>query len=233
MDLNRNQQLAAIALIGIALIGLSYALAKPFLHTGKGDIEITEAGTSTGDRVNISVAEQPSASQGNPDAQLLVHVAGRVRFPNVYRVAPGARICDAIKAAGGSCSDANLDAVNLAAKVKDGEQVYVPSRKSPSVARMGSIPPSRVTPASVGSIDEGKSSSSSSDKLKSPGEGFVNINSADVTELQRLPGVGPSTAQKIFDYRAQIGRFTSADQLMDVKGIGPKKLEKMRSFISL
>jgi len=242
MNLNRNQQLAAIAILGFALIGLSFALIRPSLGPGaREDIKISEPGRSPERDVSISVDESPkeprsyggAGSQPNPGTSILVHVAGRVKFPNVYRLAPGSRGIEAIKAAGGALPDACLDAVNLAAKVKDGEQIYVPSRNAPRTAirlapsASSSYPKTRAASSPFGG------SASTSGKLKTPGEGYVNINTADSAELQRLPGVGPATAQKIIDYRAQIGRFTSAEQLMEVKGIGPKKLEKMRPFVAL
>jgi len=235
MELNRNQQLAAIALLGLGLIGLSFGLLRPALgRRDTGDIKITEPGESPARDVNISVDETPAPrSPANPSVLILVHVAGRVRFPNVYPVPPGSRVIDAVKAAGGSLSDANLDAVNLAAKVKDGDKILIPSR---NVARgpIISIAPSRVSAgASGGFAQSGSDGSDSSGKLTVPGQGAVDINTADSAELQRLPGVGPATAQKIIDYRTQTGSFSSVDQLLEVKGIGPKKLEKLRPFVAL
>ncbi|MDO8683428.1 MAG: helix-hairpin-helix domain-containing protein [Armatimonadota bacterium] len=226
MNLNRNQQLAAVAILGLALIGLSIGLLRPSFGGGDSrDVTITEPGESSKESVDISIDDRPGSL--NPSASILVHVAGRVKFPNVYRIPPGSRVIDAIKQAGGALPDAYLDAINLAAKVKDGEQIYVPSRKTPQPAVR--VSPSVSPPSQPKTISSAIPSSSG--KLKVPGEGFVNINTADISELQRLPGVGPSTAQKIIDYRSQIGRFNSADQLMDVRGIGPKKLDKMRPFI--
>ena len=229
MDLNRNQQFAAIAVLGLALIGLSYGMLRPALGgSSGGDIKITEPGKSPKD-VNISVEDHPARDSSNPAATVLVHVAGRVKFPNVYRLAPGSRIVEAIKAAGGSLSDANLDAVNLAAKVKDGQQIYIPSRAVSRQSPVRSV--GGATPGVV--FSQTPNPSPSSAKLKTPGEGFVNINTADLAELQRIPCVGPVTARKIIDYRSQNGLFTSIDQLDQVKGIGPKKLEKMRAFVVL
>jgi len=239
MNLSRNQQLAAIAILGLALFGLSVALVRPSVGP-RGDIRITEPGSSPERDANISIDDSPREPrsyrgvgfQPNPGASLLVHVAGRVKFPNVYRLAPGSRAIDAVKAAGGALPDAYLDAINLAGKVKDGEQIYVPSRGKPSpTIRLASS--ARPATASAASARSGGSASSSSGKLKTPGEGYVNINTADSAELQRLPGVGPSTAQKIMDYRMQTGLFASIEQLMEVKGIGPKKLDKMRPFVTL
>jgi competence protein ComEA len=235
MDLNRNQQIAAVALVGLALIGLSVGLVRSSFGGNSSDIEINEPAKGTSSGINISVEDTvPGDKSNSPAVSIVVHVAGRVRFPNVYRLAPDSRAMDAVKAAGGALPDAYLDAVNLAAKVKDGEQVYIPSRQTARLTPAGhslALGPRRATLSQTAS--RRPSASRSTAKLSSPGQGVVNINTADSDELQRLPGVGPSTAQKIADYRSQIGRFTSIDQLMDVKGIGPKKLEKMRPFVAL
>jgi competence protein ComEA len=243
MELNRNQQLAAIAIIGLALIGISFGLLRPSLgHQDTSGIKVTESGVSgeqaTGD-VDVSVdgnpAQEPAPTTG---ASIMVHVAGRVRVPNVYRIPPGSRVVDAIKAAGGSMPDANLDAINLAARVKDGDKVLIPARTmaGPSVvfvAPSGSSQSSASPSSPPSPAASGASSTPSAGKLTAPGQGTVNINSADATELQRLPGVGPSTAQKIIEHRTQIGSFSSVDQLLDVKGLGPKKLDKIRPFVAL
>lgn len=231
MGLSRNQQLAAIAIIGLTLIGLGIGYARSsFSRASNSDIRIAEPGYRPPRDVEISIDQNPiRRSPPDPGVSIIVHVAGRVRNPNVYRLPPGSRVAEAINAAGGPLSDSNLDAVNLAAKVKDGERVFVPTRTvqisaPPGVLQAGSSPPAPGTTTP---------SAGSSGKLTTPGQGIVNINTADLTELQRLPGVGPSTAQKIIDHRNTIGAFRSVEQLMDVKGIGPKKLEKMRPFVGL
>lgn len=160
--------------------------------------------------------------------------------PDVYTLPRGSRIIDAIKAAGGAKPGADTESLNLAAKIEDGSRIFVPL---PQQQPAGQIPIASNVPAASAQPDHvkisiiptktGSSSSASGAKFKNPGDGVVHINSADLDELQRLPGVGPSTAQKILDYRQQVGRFTSADQLDDVKGIGPAKLEKMRPFVAL
>jgi competence protein ComEA len=173
----------------------------------------------------------------------MVHVAGKVRKPGAYRLPPDSRVIHAIRAAGGCLPNADLDCLNLAREAKDGEQIYVPSKEQSRLAANGqpgrpitvkppaAKPPSAARGVNVPTVRIGRSSSE--EKLRNPGEGTVNINTADESELQRLPGVGPVTAQRILEFRQQNGSFTSAEQLMDVKGIGPKKFEKMAPFVSL
>lgn len=238
MQFNRNQKLALAALIGFAVIG--------FGLWGRANSSRLQAG---------SVLQAPAAHEEQPDgdmeitdlgrtgpAKVVVHVAGEVANPGVYTLPGNSRVIDAIKRAGGPTESADANALNLAALAKDGDKIIVPSRVQ-TQAQIPFIPqgstsaplPQTQTRASSPSLAPSSqpAAKSATGKLKTPGEGVVNINSADLTELQRLPGVGPSTAQKILDYRMQIGRFSLPDQLMDVKGIGPKKYEKMRPFVTL
>ena len=137
---------------------------------------------------------------GTGDGSVVVDVAGAVARPGVYPLPSGSRITDAIAAAGGAGPDADVDQVNLAAKVSDGMRIYVP--------RHGEVVPAT---AAAGTPTEP-----------------VDINTASVDELDQLPGVGPALAQAIADYRAQHGRFSSVDDLGKVKGIGPSKLAAIR-----
>jgi len=140
---------------------------------------------------------------------LQVHVAGAVHQPGVYSVPPGALVLQAIEAAGGASEIAALDGINLAARLQDGEQVYVPRQASGGA---GSISPA-ATP--------------------SPGTPTapVNLNTATASELDRLPGIGPSLAQAILEYREAHGAFTAVEDLLLVPGIGPAKLEAIRNLI--
>jgi len=153
----------------------------------------------------------PEAAQGSegPDSKAFVHAAGAVVRPGVYPVPTGARVTDVVDAAGGPAADADLQQLNLAAKVADGERVYVPRR--------GEIPP---TPVGPGTGDSGTGGSMPS--------GPVNLNTATPDQLEDLPGVGPATAQAILDYRKEHGRFTNVDELIDVRGIGEAKLAALR-----
>jgi competence protein ComEA len=141
--------------------------------------------------------------------EVVVHVVGEVRRPGLYRLRDGARIADAVRRAGGARRGADLAALNLAAPLVDGVQVLVPAR-APAGA-----PPR----ASVPSDDDGPS-------------GPVSLSSATIEELDELPGVGPITAQKIVDYRAEHGPFGSVEDLDAVPGIGPTRIEQLREFVT-
>lgn len=142
-----------------------------------------------------------------------VHAAGAVARPGVYRVRAGGRVSDLLDAAGGPAGDADLDQVNLAARVADGERVYVPRR--------GESPPPMPGPSGTAGAGAGGGSAS----------GPLNLNTATLEQLDGLPGVGPATAQAILDYRKARGRFRSVDELMEVRGIGEAKLAAIRSKV--
>jgi competence protein ComEA len=130
--------------------------------------------------------------------------------PGVYLLSSGSITLHAVEAAGGAQEGAVLDAINLAAALEDGQQIYVPSMDETQT----------ISPL-VLSVPE----SNSGEK--------VNINDASAPELERLPGIGPSLAQKIVDYRTAHGPFLSVDDLLEVSGIGPAKLNQIRGNITL
>jgi competence protein ComEA len=137
---------------------------------------------------------------------LVVDVAGAVRRPGLYRLGSGSRIDDAIAAAGGPTAKAQLDAVNLAAPVADGEQVVVPGRGAVGAA---------ASPPAAGSSPSAP----------------LDLNSATLEQLEGLPGLGPVTAQKILDYRQQHGVFHSVEELQGVPGIGPAHMAQLKGLV--
>jgi competence protein ComEA len=183
----------------------------------------------------------------------VVHVAGQVRHPDVYTLPAAARVADAVRIAGGARPDADLDAVNLAAHIQDGEQIYIPSQKLIDTTTMGlkpspahgslpgaPAPPGRIALAgpltavkhSLSGQGKERGTSSKSEKLTDPSQGMVDLNNAGEEDLERLPGVGPSTAARILEFRSTNGKFTSIEDLMNVKGIGPAKFAKMKPFLT-
>lgn len=225
LDFTKNQKLALLALIGLSAIALSVAFSRN--RAGGDEVVLREPGSAPAQVVATDSDPMPYSGDQNRPGKVVVHVVGCVNMPGVYTLPTGSRVFEAIKAAGGAKPSANLQAINLAARAEDGSRIEVPSTQ-PSAPQA----PTYAT-AATACATGASSAASTGGKLQKPGEGTVNINRAAVDEMQRLPGVGPSTAEKIVEYRSQIGRFTSPEQLMDVKGIGPKKLEKMRPFIAL
>lgn len=158
-----------------------------------------------------TAAEATDAAVAEPTV-IVVHVAGAVLEPGVYELAAAARVVDAVAAAGGLGEGADDLRLNLAAPLTDGERVYVP--------RVGEDPPPEV--AGAGAPEAGAGG---------PGGGKLDLNTADAAALEALPGVGPATASAILEHRQRIGRFTSVDQLLDVRGIGEAKLGALRDLV--
>lgn len=147
-------------------------------------------------------------------APVVVHVAGAVLQPGVYTLPAGARVVNALEAAGGLSPDADAVAVNQAAALWDGAQVYVPSRAEGA------------TPPAVGVSGESRAAPI---LLPEAGGGLVNVNTAGAAELEALPGIGPSKAQAIIAHRP----YTSVDDLDRVPGIGPATLEQLRPLVTV
>lgn len=232
LEFTRNQKLALVVIIGLIAMAVSIKMIRNASSPVYGGVTLTEPGQS-GDGVTVSASDSdPMRSPDTSGGKVIFQVAGCVKSPNVYSLPKGSRLVDAIRVAGGVKPGANLESLNLAARIEDGSRIFVPSAQASAVPGASYAPP-QTAPSAARTPTASSSKSSSSTKLHNPGEGIVHINTADSTELQRLPGVGPSTAQAILDYRTQIGRFSSPEQLDDVKGIGLKKLEKMRPFVAL
>jgi competence protein ComEA len=159
-----------------------------------------------------AAAERPPAALvAEPQAaapELVVHVAGAVRRPGLYRLAEGKRVADAVARAGGAAASADTSAINLAAPLADGMQVVVPAQLEVAAEGGGA--------EGVGQAPAGK----------------VSLSSATAEQLDALPGIGPVTAQKILDFRTQHGGFRSVDDLDAVPGIGPARVEQLRDLVS-
>lgn len=199
-------KVVAVALSSIvALAGMGLASTRE-----ASTFEVDRAATSTsGDEANATSATSPAP------AAIVVHVDGAVAHPGVYSLTGSVvRVADAVSAAGGLSEDAVTDGVNLAAPVVDGSKVHIPHAgdggQTPATSDAGAG-----TPASDASS----------------ASGLVNINSADASALDTLPGVGASTAAAIIEDREQNGPFTSVDDLMRVSGIGEKKFAKIKGHI--
>jgi competence protein ComEA len=184
-----RRRLLVLGIAAVAVLALAgRALLRPSQASVPPPVRVTRA------------AAPPKA------ATLYVDVVGAVRRPGLYRVREGARVADAVARAGGPSSKAQLELVNLAARLADGEQVVVPRR------------------GALGAV-------AASGDAAAP-SGPVHLNSATLEQLDALPGVGPVTAQKILDYRMQHGGFGSVDELDAVPGIGPARLADLRSLVA-
>lgn len=158
-----------------------------------------------------------SSAKSSSAAEAYVDVDGAVVRPGVYRLKDGARVSQAIDAAGGLTVEADVTGLNRASKITDGQKIYVPTvGEQQAAAAVGGAESSAATTPGAGSSS-----------------GLVNINTASAAELQTLSGIGPSMAQSIIDDRSKNGPFASVDDLMRVSGIGEKKLAKIKDCICI
>ena len=185
--------------VGAAVVVVILALA---VTVGIGILRGVGAPTEA-----VVLAEEPAEIS---DADIYVHVFGAVADPGLYVLRQGARVVDAIAAAGGLVDGADEDAVNLARPVSDGEQLEVPL-------------------LGAGPADGPEGASAAAD----PGDGRVNLHTAGEAELDTLPRIGPAMARRIIEWRDANGRFTSVEDLLAVPGIGDKMLESLRELVTL
>jgi competence protein ComEA len=188
-----------LAVIGVLLTLLVAGGLYTFIRSRPRAIPVMEAGTAG----------------STPSKSLSVHVAGAVARPGLYSMREGSRVADALTEAGGPMTEASLDDINLAARLKDGEKVMVPRSPAPV---LGQGPGAAVKSESTGQASGGAP---------------VNLNTATAERLDSLPGIGPSFAAKIIDYREKNGPFSSVDELENVPGIGPRKLEALRDLVTI
>ena len=167
---------------------------------------------------NRPAAAVPASTKPSPP--VVVDVGGAVVRPGVYKLDGGSRVADALAAAGGVTLEADDERLNKAEKLADGIRIFVPRRGVTPPVVVGLTPP---VSSGSGSVAAGVGATPA----------VINLNTADATQLDALPGVGPATAAAIVQYRTQHGPFASVDKLTDVPGIGPAKLERWRSFLTV
>ena len=183
-----------------------------------------------------AAAPRAAPAPSPPASRIYVDVAGAVRRPSLYVLPPDSRVMQAILAAGGPTGEADMDSVNLAQKVTDGERVFVPERglaPSPQAPEddtqtPAASPPTRTTAKPAKGARAGRT-----DKVTADSGEQVPLNTATEEQLERLPGVGPGMAGRVLAYRRQAGRFEKVEDLMQVTGIGPKKFAKIAPCVKL
>lgn len=172
-----------------------------------------------------AIVIQPPAPTPTPAATatagpLQVYINGQVAAPAVYELPAGSIVADLVEAAGGFMGEANTAVVNLAQPLQDGMQVYVPDKDE-------------VVAAPVVVAPDGPEATGGESTTVDGGGGKVNINTATVEELETLPGIGPSTAQKIVEHRDSSGLFTAIEGIMDVSGVGEAKFATIQELITV
>lgn len=217
-----------LLLVGAAVVSVLLLRLVVVAHRAQAvPLRMTSSSAAAGDAasaVRSTTTASPEAvptgsptTSGGAAAGVLVHVVGQVRRPGVVRLPAGARVEQALDAAGGATRKADLVRVNLARLVVDGEQIVVPGPGEPIA---GAAPAPGAGTGTAGGSGAGPSPASP-----------VDLNTASLEQLDGLPGVGPVLAQRIVDWRSQNGRFSTVDELGEVSGIGEKVLERLRPLV--
>ncbi|OBI37501.1 ComEA family DNA-binding protein [Mycobacterium colombiense] len=215
--------------IGLAIVAALAVLVTVFTLLRDRPAPVMSAKLPPVEKVSTagprSSASPGAASPPGPDRPVVVSVVGLVHTPGLVTLAPGARVADALQAAGGAVNGADTIGLNMARPLGDGEQIVVGLAPAPGQpAALGSSVATGTTPTS-------KAPTPTPGSIKpKPGQ-VLDLNTATVQELDALPGVGPVTAAAIVAWRQSNGKFTSVDQLADVEGIGPARLEKLRALV--
>lgn len=224
-SLVRRHRGAVLAVVFIALVtavvaGVAMASARPE----------TEAAPPLPAAVS-AMANSSSVPPSSANTHIVVSVVGKVSNPGLVTLTDGARVADAVKAAGGVLPGTDVTALNLARKLADGEQIYVGIPIPPGAA---APPPDPAVPSDATSPDAStkKSKKGKGTAELAPGQ-KIDLNTASANDLESLPGVGDATAQRIVTWRSQHGSFNSIDQLRDVGGIGDAKFAKLKDLVTV
>ena len=221
----------------LLILGLiCFVFAAILLHSFKGRFGEDTVGKKTvdmmpvmEDTIDVSTSEQTSSSQtlsassANPEAEKtewVVYITGSVKKPGVYRIPSGSRVYQALEAAGGFAAEADQDAVNLAAMLQDGSHIKFPAKGE--TAPRQQVPEVPVQPTS----NAGSAGLRASEEI-------ININTATLADLDKLPGVGPKTAQLIIDHREKNGAYKRTEDLLLIKGIGPAKYDAVKNLVTV
>jgi competence protein ComEA len=208
VGLDPGPVLLVVALVALAMAATAYVV----LRTGGESEAVSNQPTLAKPADESPLLPSPAATgvSSKGEGDVTVDVAGKVRRPGITTLPAGSRVADALKKAGGPRGRVDLSALNLARVLVDGEQILVGRAAQPGGIAAG---------ASTAAPD--------------PTGGLVSLNTATLEQLETLPGVGPVTAQKIFDWRGANGAFSSVDQLLDIDGIGDKTLAEIAPHVTL
>lgn len=213
--INKKTKILLIILISIIAIAVGY-------YTYKNEKE----SQNFIEEQNLEIEENKQEESSKETEKIIVHVSGAVQNEGVIELEENSRIADAIEKAGGFREDAYTKDINLAYKLEDGMKIYIPTMEEKENEKTNVIVESNIETennnSSYSNASDGKNTNSK-----------VNINTASKEELDTLPGIGPSTAEKIINYRKENGKFKSIEGIKDVSGIGDSKYENIKDMIEI
>ena len=232
---NKKKIIISIVLIVALAIGfLIYILAGTSNDYSALDLEndvVVESGEDVESEQENSMQSADNTRDDNNDidnanqiteetTEIAVHITGEVKKQGLIYLKEGARVADAIEKAGGETKNADLSQINLAYVLQDGQKIYVPNKNE------------KISQYITGNSGNNNTEENNNSNLNKE-DTKVNINTANQNELDSLPGIGPSIAQKIIDYREENGKFKNIEELQNVKGIGDAKYEEIKDRVTV
>lgn len=220
-DWRHDARFGVVVLIGVALVAgvIWYQIGIGGASAGESSAAPAAVSTTLADSTANTTRADATATTGTAGspAKIAVHVAGAVQHPGVVELRGGARVIDAVEAVGGALAEGDLDRLNLAAKVTDGQRVYV--------AKIGQSDP--------GAVGGGTGVNGVDDPAGTTTGGKVDLNTASQAQLEELPGIGPTYAEAIIAERQRRGGFTSVNDLRSVRGIGDKRFAELAPLVTV
>ena len=214
-NLNKKQKIILSILASIIIISIGYYVYSKDEKYEELEIDENIQISNENNNTNINNEQLENQEEENKET-IVVHVSGAVNKEGIVELEENSRIADAIEKSGGLKADANMNEVNLAYKLEDGMKIYIPSNKDQEVQEKSNI-----------------SSVVESNVTNKKANSKVNINTAPQEELDSLPGIGPSTALKIINYRKEHGKFSKIEELKNVSGIGDSKFNQLKDLITV
>ena len=212
-NLSKREQIIVISVL-ILVISAAGMIFMKFSSFQTAKIEVQKGdGNPVKKPQEAQASPQPTIQPTILPKKIIVHIKGQVKNPGVLTLEEGQRVNDALTMAGGQSDKADLNAVNLAEPLIDGQEVYIPAKGEKASPSPVNKPAAQKAASSGGNVSDGK----------------IDLNTADQKQLEQLPGVGPSTAAKILEYRKANNGFKSVNELQEVPGIGAKKFEEMKN----
>ena len=220
-SLTKKQKIIFLIILLIMIIVIIYYIYST-LYVNDFTFSYEDSNLETNDLIDSSnnkITSNDFNITTSSTNNIIVYICGAVKNSKVVTLKENSRICDAIDAAGGLTNEADLININLAYILEDGEKIYIP-KKGENIENLSSL------------NSNNQNSSYSSYSSSNSKNNKININKATQTELETIPGIGPSTALKILDYREKNGNFSSVEDIKNISGIGEAKYEKIKNYIS-
>ena len=222
----KQKKIIAIILIILVIIAYYYLYLKNSTEEiSNQDLEVN----------NTQESNQTNETEKEGEETIVVHISGAVNIEGIVELEAGSRIANAIEKAGGVKENADMTDINLAYPLEDGMKIHIPTKEETEANKNNEnmIDESYVTSSSGGVSSKEDTNSTQGSSSTSTSNEKVNINTATQEELDTLPGIGPSIASKIIDYREQNGKFNSIEEIKEVSGIGDAKYEKIKDSITI